>query len=126
LEVTGPTLFLRRADGQAVDVDLSKLDAARRPQLRLGTLVEVVAVRVGNKFEATGFIETETRGGSTSAAPARPAAVDQSPAVYHRPALREVVYPHGKYVLYGDGVTQPYQWVWIPAASRASSPIRPQ
>jgi hypothetical protein len=29
---------------------------------------------------------------------------------------REVVYPHGKYVLYGDGITQPWQWVWIPAA----------
>ncbi len=29
---------------------------------------------------------------------------------------REVVYPNGKYVLYGDGVTQPYKWVWVPAA----------
>ncbi len=28
---------------------------------------------------------------------------------------REVVYPHGKYVLYGDGVSQPWQWVWVPA-----------
>jgi len=27
---------------------------------------------------------------------------------------REVVYPNGKYVLYGDGVTQPWQWVWVP------------
>ena len=35
----------------------------------------------------------------------------QPPAVQ-----REVVYPNGKYVLYGDGVNQPYQWVWIPAA----------
>jgi hypothetical protein len=26
------------------------------------------------------------------------------------------VYPHGKYVLYGDGVTQAWQWVWVPAA----------
>ena len=25
-----------------------------------------------------------------------------------------VVYPHGKYVLYGDGVTQAWQWVWEP------------
>jgi len=33
------------------------------------------------------------------------------------PVQREVVYPHGKYVLYGDGVTQPWQWVWMPAAS---------
>lgn len=37
---------------------------------------------------------------------------------------REVVYPHGKYVLYGDGVNQPWQWVWVSAtpASPAPSP----
>jgi hypothetical protein len=32
-----------------------------------------------------------------------------------QPIQREVVYPNGKYVLYGDGVTQAWQWVWIPA-----------
>jgi len=26
----------------------------------------------------------------------------------------EVVYPHGKYMLRGDGVTVAYQWVWMP------------
>lgn len=42
------------------------------------------------------------------------------PAVYQQPppraplVQREVVYTHGKYVLYGDGVTQPWQWVWVP------------
>ena len=30
------------------------------------------------------------------------------------PIQREVVYPHGKYVLYGDGLTQAWQWVWVP------------
>jgi hypothetical protein len=25
-----------------------------------------------------------------------------------------VVYPHGRYVLRGDGVGMPYAWVWIP------------
>ncbi|HKZ03915.1 MAG TPA: hypothetical protein VJU81_00470 [Methylomirabilota bacterium] len=30
-------------------------------------------------------------------------------------AERNVVrYPHGRYVLRGDGVGTPYQWVWIP------------
>jgi len=29
---------------------------------------------------------------------------------------REVVFPNGKYVLYGDGVNQPWQWVWVPSA----------
>ena len=33
---------------------------------------------------------------------------------------REVVYPHGKHVLYGDGVTQAWQWVWIPASPPGS------
>jgi hypothetical protein len=26
---------------------------------------------------------------------------------------REVVYPHGRYELYGDGRSMPYQWVWV-------------
>jgi hypothetical protein len=38
---------------------------------------------------------------------------------------REVVYPHGRYVLYGDGVRQPWQWVWVPAAP-APPPPPPQ
>jgi len=32
---------------------------------------------------------------------------------------REVVYDQGKYVLYGDGITQPWQWVWVPNAPPA-------
>jgi len=39
------------------------------------------------------------------------------PVVGPEPIQREVVYPGGKYVLYGDGVTQPWQWVWIPATA---------
>lgn len=38
---------------------------------------------------------------------------------------REVVFPHGRYVLYGDGVRQAYEWVWIqnpPPPSPAPSP----
>ena len=43
-----------------------------------------------------------------------PPVAEQAPAA--PPAVqREVVYPHGKYVLYGDGVNQPWQWVWVPA-----------
>src|SRR5262245_25146187 len=38
------------------------------------------------------------------------------------PVQREVVYPNGKYVLYGDGVTQPWQWVWVPHAPAPPSP----
>jgi hypothetical protein len=50
-----------------------------------------------------------------------PAVYQQPPApqAYQQPAAtplvqREVVYPHGKHVLYGDGVTRPWQWVWVP------------
>jgi hypothetical protein len=50
-----------------------------------------------------------------------PVAYQQAPAAYqHAPApapplvQREVVHPHGRYVLNGDGVSQPWQWVWIP------------
>jgi hypothetical protein len=36
---------------------------------------------------------------------------------------REVVYPNGRYLLYGDGVTQPWQWVWQ-AATPPPPPLR--
>ena len=41
-----------------------------------------------------------------------------APTYYYAspPRVRnEVVYPHGKYVLTGDGVTVAYRWVWIPS-----------
>lgn len=55
----------------------------------------------------------------------------QPPVSYAAPAApaiqREVVYAHGRHVLYGDGVRTPYQWVWVPSrpaepASRAVPP----
>jgi hypothetical protein len=37
-----------------------------------------------------------------------PAVLEEPPVVYQQPAVqREVIYPNGKYVLYGDGVNQP-------------------
>jgi len=46
-----------------------------------------------------------------------PVSARQTLQTYEAPNVqREVVYSHGKYVLYGDGVTQPWQWVWVPAA----------
>jgi hypothetical protein len=51
------------------------------------------------------------------------------PVVYQPPApppvQREVVYPHGRHVLYGDGITQPWQWVWIAAAPPPPPPPAP-
>jgi len=46
-----------------------------------------------------------------------PSYAAQAYAAPAAPAVqREVVYPNGRYVLYGDGVSQPWQWVWVPAA----------
>jgi hypothetical protein len=44
----------------------------------------------------------------------QPAYAEPVPAQPYQDVQREVVYPHGRYVLYGDGITQPWQWVWIP------------
>src|SRR5262245_20158001 len=45
------------------------------------------------------------------------AVVEQPPMTEAPPPVqREVVYPHGKYVLSGDGVSQPWQWTWVPSA----------
>ena len=44
------------------------------------------------------------------------------------PAIqREVIYPHGRHVLFGDGVRTPYQWAWVPnpPAPPASGAIPP-
>src|SRR5262249_12519883 len=30
---------------------------------------------------------------------------------------REIVFPNGRYLLFGDGVTQPWQWAWEPAGA---------
>lgn len=40
---------------------------------------------------------------------APPAPTASEPAAVQR----EVVYPHGRYVLEGDGVNTPYKWVWF-------------
>ena len=60
---------------------------------------------------------------------APPPVVYESAPAYTPPpppaVQREVVYPNGRYVLYGDGVRQPWQWVWVPAAP-APPPPPPQ
>jgi hypothetical protein len=67
---------------------------------------------------------------------APPSAYYAPPPAYSAPAptysalpaplvQREVVYPHGKYVLYGDGVRQAWQWVWVPAVPAVPPPPPP-
>ena len=56
-------LFLLKSDdGRVVLIDISKLDRSTTRRLRLGSPVTVLAVPVGNKFQATGLGETETSG----------------------------------------------------------------
>ena len=62
-------LFLLKSDdGRVVQVDISKLDPSTARGLRLGSPVTVLAIPVGNKFQATGLVETGTSG----APPAKP------------------------------------------------------
>ena len=59
---------------------------------------------------------------------AAPAPVYQQAPIYASQVTavqREVVYPHGRYVLHGDGVRQPWQWVWVPSASPPPPPPPP-
>ena len=63
--------------------------------------------------------------GAPYAYAASPTVVYESAPAYTPPppaVQREVVYPHGKYVLYGDGVSQAYQWVWVPNAPAPPPP----
>jgi hypothetical protein len=42
------------------------------------------------------------------------------PAAAAAPAQRSVAYPHGQWILYGDGTTPaPYEWVWVPTGAPA-------
>jgi hypothetical protein len=69
--IAGQNLFLKRDDGRVVVIDISKFDPSTWQRFRLGAPVTVVAVPVGNTFQATGFVETET--GSSGLTPASPA-----------------------------------------------------
>src|SRR5262249_55771369 len=69
--VAGANLFLKRDDGRIVMVDISKLDPSTVSRLRPGSSVTVVAVPVGNKFQATGVgLEAET--GTSGPTPGKP------------------------------------------------------
>jgi hypothetical protein len=59
-----------------------------------------------------------------------PPAVYAPAAVPSRPAAplveREVVHPHGRYVLRGDGVTVAYRWIWVPNPPAGPPPPPPR
>jgi hypothetical protein len=53
---------------------------------------------------------------------APPAALAYPPPSPEPPLVRVVYFATGRYVLYGDGVTIAYQWVWIPNAPPVPPP----
>jgi len=69
-------------------------------------------------------------GGCTTAREA-----SRSPTVSHPSALpastiasdqRVVAYPHGRWLLYGDGSqASPYTWVWVPTGATPPPPAPP-
>jgi hypothetical protein len=57
--VAGQNLFVKRDDGRVVVVDITKLEPTVARGLKPGSSVSIVAVPVGNKFQATGIMEAE-------------------------------------------------------------------
>jgi hypothetical protein len=42
------------------------------------------------------------------------------------PDQRVVAYPHGRWLLYGDGTAgSPYSWVWVPTGATPPPPAPP-
>lgn len=80
-------------------------------------------------FPSPAFVSRPVAPGVVFARPAivsSPVATPASnPRAWTAPAAsavsREVVYAHGRYVLFGDGVSQPFQWIWVPNPPPAGS-----
>jgi hypothetical protein len=51
---------------------------------------------------------------SERAVPAAPAASPSTTTVVVTQPSSTITYPEGRYLLYGDGKTTPYYWVWVP------------
>jgi len=68
--VAGTNYFIKLDDGRVVLVDVSKLEPSAARRFRLGSPVTLVAVPIGNRFQATSFIESET--GAIGSTPAKP------------------------------------------------------
>jgi len=62
-----------------------------------------------------------------------PQPANSAPPAYVRPAYaapaspqpRVMQYPHGRYVLHGDGAVTAYHWVWIPTPPMPPPPAAP-
>ena len=48
------------------------------------------------------------------------------PAATIAPDQRVVAYPHGRWLLYGEGTTaSPYAWIWVPTGAAPPPPAPP-
>ena len=90
------------------------------------------ALQLGNgmgRFQTFTLVLAVLVGGCTAAR------VSESPADSHPAALpasaiapdqRVVAYPHGRWLLYGDGsVASAYAWVWVPTGATPPPPAAP-
>jgi hypothetical protein len=65
-------------------------------------------------------------GARTTVVPVPAASPPTTTVVVTSPAGQRVVnYPSGRYELYGDGVSTPYYWVWVPAGAVLPAPPPP-
>ena len=90
----------------------------RATSLRKGSVVAAIAV-----LGATLLAGCSSR---TTVMPAASPPTTATTIVVTSPANPRVVnYQGGRYELYGDGVSMPYYWVWVPAGSTLPAPPPP-
>jgi hypothetical protein len=51
--------------------------------------------------------------------------VDNRVVLLPAPTVTSVQYPNGYYQLYGNGISVPYYWVWVPAVRPPAPPVPP-
>lgn len=73
---------------------------------------------------STGYYWVWIPAGTTSVIAPQPPALPRPANVVLTPAQRQVVYPEGRYELYGDG-TSGYYWAWIPNGVAPPAPPPP-
>jgi len=87
----------------------------------------VTSLRKGSVVAAIAVLGATLLAGCTSRTTVMPAASPPTTTtvVVTSPNPRVVNYPSGRYELYGDGMSTPYYWVWIPAGATLPAPPPP-
>ena len=87
------------------------------------------SLRKGSVVAAIAVLGATLLGGCSSRTTVMPAASPPTTAttiVVTSPGNPRIVnYPSGRYELYGDGMSTPYYWVWIPAGVTLPAPPPP-